>query len=176
MKQMNNKKGFTLVELLAVVIIMAIIALIATPNIISLLERSKRTDFIGDAKEFASKANYMFKRMEQKGYGSDIFAQSSVTNGTEYKILVKNIEGVSSLDDPYGGKYDAGTSYVLFTPEKHTVTDHVTNTPAEVIKYAMYVYLKGCNENNNKCYELGSGNTGGAVKVSELEISNVLGP
>lgn len=174
MKQMNNKKGFTLVELLAVVIIMAIIALIATPNIISLLERSKRTDFIGDAKEFASKANYMFKRMEQKGYGSDIFAPTAVTN--EYKILVKNIEGVSSLDDPYGGKYNADDSYVLFTPEKTIVTDPVTNAPAEVIKYVMYVYLKGCNENNNKCYELGSGNTGGAVKVSELEISNVLGP
>ncbi|MGN0992587.1 MAG: type IV pilin protein, partial [Bacilli bacterium] len=29
-----NKKGFTLIELIAVVVIMAIIALIATPNIV----------------------------------------------------------------------------------------------------------------------------------------------
>jgi len=37
-----NKKGFTLVELLAVIVILAIIALIATPVILNVIEKSKK--------------------------------------------------------------------------------------------------------------------------------------
>lgn len=37
----NNKKGFTLVELLAVIVILAIIALIATPIILNVIDDAK---------------------------------------------------------------------------------------------------------------------------------------
>lgn len=37
----NNKKGFTLVELLAVIVILAIIALIATPIILNVIDNAK---------------------------------------------------------------------------------------------------------------------------------------
>ena len=37
-----NKKGFTLVELLAVIVILAIIALIATPLILNVIDNAKK--------------------------------------------------------------------------------------------------------------------------------------
>ena len=45
-----NKKGFTLVELLGVLIILSIIMLIAVPNVISILDKNKKNFFIADAK------------------------------------------------------------------------------------------------------------------------------
>lgn len=38
---MTNKKGFTLVELLAVIVVLAIIALIAIPVITSVIDKAK---------------------------------------------------------------------------------------------------------------------------------------
>ena len=40
---MKNKKGYTLVELLAVIVILAIIALIAVPKILSMIENAKKS-------------------------------------------------------------------------------------------------------------------------------------
>ena len=60
-KKIINKKGFTLIELLAVISILAIIAVIATPNIITLVDNSKKQEFVSDASSFASKALYKYK-------------------------------------------------------------------------------------------------------------------
>ena len=67
-----NKKGFTLVELIAVVVIMAIIAMIATPNIISLIDNGKRSDYIADAKTFITNAKYMEKLEKYNKKGEDL--------------------------------------------------------------------------------------------------------
>ncbi len=45
-----NKKGFTLIELIAVMTILALIMLIAVPNTLNLMEKNKRDSFINDAK------------------------------------------------------------------------------------------------------------------------------
>ena len=42
---MKNKKGFTLVELLAVIAILAILVILAIPNVIKLYNNAKKTDF-----------------------------------------------------------------------------------------------------------------------------------
>ena len=49
-----NKKGFTLVELLAVLAIIAIIGMIAIPNVISLMDNSKKDQMINDANRLIS--------------------------------------------------------------------------------------------------------------------------
>ena len=56
-KKIINKKGFTLIELLAVISILAIIAVIATPNIVTLVDNSKKQEFVTDAISFTSKAS-----------------------------------------------------------------------------------------------------------------------
>lgn len=49
MKKMNTK-GFTLVELLAVIVILAIILLIAVPNVMGIIEKAKQDAFCSTAK------------------------------------------------------------------------------------------------------------------------------
>ena len=58
-----NKKGFTLIELIAVVVIMAIIALIATPNIVNMMDRGKKEDYIAYAKEIICIKKKVFQRV-----------------------------------------------------------------------------------------------------------------
>ena len=100
-----NKKGFTLIELIAVVVIMAIIALIATPNIVNMMDKGKKEDYVADAKEIISKATYMYKleKYENKFDGD--------------KIYLKDINGIDDdFKDPYGFSYDKAKSYVDFSP------------------------------------------------------------
>lgn len=48
-----NKKGFTLVELLAVIVILAIIALIATPIVINVVNESRETANLRSIESYA---------------------------------------------------------------------------------------------------------------------------
>ena len=99
-----NKKGFTLIELIAVVVIMAIIALIATPNIVNMMDKGKKEDYVADAKEIISKATYMYKleKYDNKFDGD--------------KIYLKDINGIDEdFKDPYGFSYDKANSYVDFS-------------------------------------------------------------
>ena len=55
---MLNKKGFTLVELLATIGILALISLIAIPSVINLTNKNKKGMYIKDAKRFISLVEY----------------------------------------------------------------------------------------------------------------------
>lgn len=50
-KMKNNKKGFTLVELLAVIVVLAIIILIAMPSVMSAMDKARRNALITEATE-----------------------------------------------------------------------------------------------------------------------------
>lgn len=55
---MVNKKGFTLMELLAVILILGILSLIAVPNVISIVENNKKDIMLSDARKLISQAKY----------------------------------------------------------------------------------------------------------------------
>ena len=86
-----NKKGFTLVELLAVVVIIAILASLAVPNIISMTTRAKNEQFITDAKQIIAKAKYYYK-------------QDSSATEIELKTLIE--QGLQLDNSPFNKKYD----------------------------------------------------------------------
>lgn len=79
---MENKKGFTLVELLAVIAILAILVIIALPNIINMYNRAQKETFLTETKKIYSEA-------EKK------YISSSIT-GNAIKII--NSEDDSKLD------------------------------------------------------------------------------
>ena len=54
-----NKKGFTLVELLAVIALVAILSSLAVVNVVSSINNSKKNAFLLDAKRMISKAQYL---------------------------------------------------------------------------------------------------------------------
>lgn len=87
----NNKKGFTLVELLAVIVILAIIALIATPIILNVIDNAKE----GSAKNSA----YGYIDAVEKANAQQILKESniSVLSGT-YTIGEKGATVVESKE------------------------------------------------------------------------------
>ena len=69
---MKKKNGFTLVELLAVIVILAIILVIAVPKITDTIKNSKIASFESSAKTIAAQAEK--KKMEkQKNFQQVIF-------------------------------------------------------------------------------------------------------
>ena len=57
---MENKKGFTLVELLAVIAILAILVIIALPNVINMFNNAKKQVFLTEAQTVASTSEKKF--------------------------------------------------------------------------------------------------------------------
>ena len=83
---MDKKKGFTLVELLAVIVILALIALIATPIILNV---------INDAKKQAAKDSaYGYMDAVEKYIVSSELEDKSIKDGT-YRVEELNSMGVS---------------------------------------------------------------------------------
>ena len=74
---MKNKKGFTLVELLAVIAILAILVIIALPNVINMYNKAQKETFLTEAKKVYTEA-------EKK------YISSSITGNTIKTISSEN--------------------------------------------------------------------------------------
>ena len=130
---MKDKKGFTLIELIAVVVILSILAIIATPNIVNMIDSGKKEQYVADAKDFIAKATYMYKQEKyQKKFKND-------------KIKLDDIEGIndSDLTDPYGYKYDTENSIIKFEEPSSPDTEVVQE---RIVKITLYSYEE------DKCY------------------------
>ena len=62
-----NKKGFTLVELLAVIAILAILVIIALPNVLKMFNDSKKNSFLTEAKTLYSEVSKKYISENMKG-------------------------------------------------------------------------------------------------------------
>ena len=62
-----NKKGFTLVELLAVIAILAILVIIALPNVLKMFNDSKKNSFLTEAKAIYSEVSKKYISESMKG-------------------------------------------------------------------------------------------------------------
>lgn len=122
-----NRRGFTLVELLAMLVVLAILMAITVPNISGILGKSK-TDII---KEDVTK---MVDTAKIK-----IASDNSIINPAKNKCLVFTLEYLNDNDDykegPNGGKYDFFDSFVI-----------VKRVGS---KYKYYVRLKELNSSGN---------------------------
>lgn len=103
MKKMN-KKGFTLVELLAVIVILAVIVLVAVNNILPRAEEAKVRAFKTDVNMFMNAAEGYYLDLQFKG-------ESWPTNGVKLEELVT--KGLIKKADiaSYGGciTYDSSS-------------------------------------------------------------------
>ena len=79
---MKKNKGFTLVELLAVIVILAVIALIATPQILKLINDSRENS--------AEDSMYGYIKAVEQAYVKEGINSETDYSATEYKTLSKS--------------------------------------------------------------------------------------
>ncbi|WP_201713640.1 type II secretion system protein [Rossellomorea arthrocnemi] len=106
----ENERGYTLVELLAVVVILGIIAVIAVLAINNIIEKSRKQAFVANALTMKSSAQY---------YAKDAMLQEKGTNKITYKELLE-AQLIEPILDPHSKTVMApeDTSYVLAEGEK----------------------------------------------------------
>ncbi|MCI7332444.1 MAG: leucine-rich repeat domain-containing protein [Mollicutes bacterium] len=108
---MKNKKGFTLVELLAVIAILAILVIIAIPNVIELYTKAKKKTFVTEIQslykmsknEFILKSNEGNTIKEFSSYGENKLSMTG--NKMEYCIELNNNGDVKSIKATNGNYY-----------------------------------------------------------------------
>lgn len=111
-----NSRGFTLVELLGVLMILSIILVIAVPNVVSVLDKNKKETYVSDAKKLVSMAE------------TQIRADTDIDWPVEGQTIVLKLSYLNNgnLDsDPEGVKYDEDRSYVAICLVNDTYTYYV---------------------------------------------------
>ncbi len=139
-----KRNGFTLVELIAVLVILSIIGMLAAPNIINLMQTGKEGSFISDAEEMVSTATYMYKIQSARGFEESAFEEISQY---QHRIYMKDLTGTIPESDPYGYTYDTSNSYISFEEPDDTETTETRTVKA---------YFKSCKKDESgsiiKCH------------------------
>lgn len=89
-----NKKGFTLVELLAVIAILAILVIIALPNVLKMFNDSKKNSFMTEVRDIYKQAQTQFIADSMTTPGAKTYA-STTLNCTDTSIKALDLQGRS---------------------------------------------------------------------------------
>ena len=117
-----NKKGFTLVELLAVIAILAILVIIALPNVLKMFNDSKKNSFLTEAKTIYSEVSKKYISESMKGNKLTYVSSEDDTKldmtgkSLKYCVLLNDDGSVSEM------KVSNGT-WVATLPKGKKITD-----------------------------------------------------
>ena len=151
---MKNKNGFTLVELLAVIVILAVILIIAMPKISDVIKNSKKASFEATAKTVASQAEKKLMEKEILEDTGNISCNDIVKlNDTDYSSCSITFDGNTAKVSLVGKGKFAGLKVVNATKDSATAVettgDSSTKTATQYIK-ELYDDVSKRTENNLK--------------------------
>ena len=149
---MKNNKGFTLVELLAVIAIMAILLIIALPNVLKMFNESKKKVFLTESKSVFKEA--INKTIKDRNFSDVIYCKSmndevnplNMSGRDIYYYIKANVNDntgtVIVWDNERYVKYkgDKLDPVVLDNAEK--ITDDIKNATCENIAEVSGLYVK----------------------------------
>lgn len=92
-----NKKGFTLVELLAVIVVLAIIMVLTIPSVLSSLNTARQSAFLTYAKKMLNAAQEKYQTDSLIGTPGKCFTVESLSDGT-----TSQYQGIVQIDTSTG--------------------------------------------------------------------------
>ena len=127
---MKNSKAFTLVELLAAVVILGIMTAFSVPSIMKVITKNRDRTYIQDAKKMVTLAESRIRSGNVRSLSRPNCVGENCFGGCML-IPLNNLNSGEFKKAPNGGKYDGIESFILI---RRTDT---TGMP----KYKYYVYL-----------------------------------
>jgi len=104
----NKKRGFTLVELLAVIVILAVILVIAVPKVMNIIEDVRKASFSSSVKILASEAEKKYVQNEVLGLKDSISCEGiSKLNKEDYEYCSITMDnGIALVTLVGSGKFE----------------------------------------------------------------------
>jgi len=109
-----NRKGFTLIELIIVITLIAMVSLLATPNVIQMVENGNKDKMVADANNFLDDVMYKYSLEKYKDFYP--------TENCSCKVIkAENSIFAIDLDKDYAGNsYDKVNSSILVCLDDNT--------------------------------------------------------
>ncbi len=109
---MKNRKGFTLIEVLAVILIIGVIMMIAVPNVANYIFGSRKSSFATNVHAYIETVRAEYEARE---YGPLLDDDEIMF----VPIQVVKLEKSDAGSSPFG-EYDFDRSYIVIVPERNT--------------------------------------------------------
>jgi type II secretion system protein G len=106
----KEQKGFTIIELLVVIVIIGILVALALPNLFSAQRRGRDTDRKNELKNIQQKLETFYNDNNEYPTGAAITA---LTAATPAGLGLTEEESEDPRDNPYGYSSEDGTEYEL---------------------------------------------------------------
>ena len=108
---MKNKKGFTLIEIIAVIVILGVVMLIAVPSVTHQILLSKKGAYATNVKSFLETADGSYRQLEFGEYLEE--KELIIAPLDSLKMDVEDLQ-----KSPFGA-YDKSRSYIVIKPTKN---------------------------------------------------------
>ena len=141
-----NKKGFTLVELLAVIAILAILVIVAMPNVLGMFNQAKANTFVTEVQKYMDNAKNEFIAQAMTHGGKGIVFRDAPIGTTDTVASISDATVVSDVKLSMDG---AAKNYIIWL-------DRNGNFKRVVIYDENFCY-------DSNFYGAGEGKAGGAT-------------